>query len=81
MSETRHEQGTVIEVWAQEGYGYVRTRAGERVFFRRPSVRGNEFHDLFVGTEVAFVRELGDHGWLAEDVFVVRQDARLLPLS
>ena len=81
MSEARHEQGIVSEVWAQEGYGYLRTRAGERVFFRRRNVRDNEFHELFVGTEVAFVRELEESGWIGEDVYVVRQDARLLPLS
>lgn len=80
MSATKHDQGTVSEVWEPEGYGYLRTRAGERVFFDRRSVRGNEFHRLFVGTQVGFQRRLGEHGWEADDVFVVGQDARLLPL-
>lgn len=81
MSEEAQDHGVVAEVWEPEGYGYVRTRAGERVFFDRRRVRGNQFHDLFVGTEVRFVRDLGPKGWQADDLHVVRQDQRHLPLG
>lgn len=79
MIDQLNDQGAVAEVWAPEGYGYIRTPAGERAFFDRRRVRPGHFHRLFVGTEVAFVRELGERGWIARDVHVVRQNARMLP--
>jgi len=81
MIDQKHDRGVVAEVWETEGYGYIRTRAGERVFFDRRRVRPGHFHDLFVGTEVAFVRELGECGWVARGVSVVRQNERLIPLG
>ncbi len=80
MEAIKHEQGTITEVWEPEGYGIVRTSEGELVRFARANVRGNEFPELFVGTEVTFVRRPSPQGWLADDVAVVRQDRRLLPL-
>lgn len=81
MKHEAHEEGIVSEVWEPEGYGYLRTRAGERVFFSRPHVRDNGFEDLYVGTEVRFRRDLGPRGWVAEDVHVLRQAEDALPLS
>ena len=81
MIDRKNDYGSVSEVWAPEGYGFIQTRAGERVYFDRGRVHPDHFHRLFVGTEVEFRRELGDRGWVARDVVVVRQNTRLLPLN
>lgn len=79
MNETS-TTGSVCEIWAPEGYGFIRTPEGERVFFDRRGVRRDHFHLLFVGTEVAFGLEQGPRGGTARDVRVVRANARRLPL-
>lgn len=64
--------GTVEKVFADEGYGFIRTVDDDRQFyFHRNSVLHDEFDDLTVGTEVRFTPELGEKGPQASSVQVI----------
>src|SRR5436190_15141386 len=55
--------GMVEKVFADEGYGFIRTPDDDRQFyFHRNSVLHDDFERLVVGVEVRFVPQLGDEG-------------------
>src|SRR3954469_13818768 len=68
--------GIVEKVFADEGYGFIRTPEDDRQFyFHRNSVLHDDFERLAVGVEVRFVPELGDKGPQASSVQVVAKPA------
>ncbi len=57
------ELGVIDEVRFDEGYGFILTDGGERVYFHRNSVRGGlEFEGLTEGQRVGLNLEAGDKG-------------------
>jgi len=61
----------VEELERGEGYGFLRTVDGRRIFFHRNSVTNEEFDRLELGTGVRFVEGLGDQGPQASTVEIV----------
>lgn len=58
----------VARLFPGDGYGFLETADGRELFFHRNSVLRQGFKRLCVGTEVAFVEELGDKGPQASTV-------------
>ncbi|MFN2646410.1 MAG: cold-shock protein, partial [Burkholderiales bacterium] len=76
----RHEQkphlseprGLVEKLFAEEGYGFIRTLEDNRqLYFHRNSVLHDDFGRLTVGTEVRFAPEEGEEGPQASSVQVL----------
>jgi cold shock CspA family protein/ribosome-associated translation inhibitor RaiA len=63
--------GLVDELVQSEGYGFLRTAEGRRVYFHRNSVLNDDFDHLEVGTGVRFVEEMGNDGPQASTVQIV----------
>lgn len=62
----------VSELFAEEGYGFLRTVDSEReVYFHRNSVLHDDFDRLTVGTGVRYVAEEGEKGLQASTVEIV----------
>jgi len=65
-------RGMVEKVFAEEGYGFIRTLEADRQFyFHRNSVLHDDFERLTVGTEVRFTPEQGEQGPQATSVQVL----------
>ena len=80
MALRRHEEklhngqprGMVEKIFADDGYGFIRTVEDDRQFyFHRNAVLHDDFERLTVGTEVRFTPEQGDEGPQATSVQVV----------
>jgi len=70
------ELGVVDEIFADEGYGFILTDAGERVYFHRNAVHGGlEFEQLAEGQRVGLNIEGGDKGPQATVVVAPPPDA------
>ncbi|MCL6502953.1 MAG: HPF/RaiA family ribosome-associated protein [Pirellulales bacterium] len=69
--------GRVTRLVPDEDYGILTTPDGREVYFHRASVLHNAFDKLQIGTEVAFVEELGDNGPQASTVRRVGRHNRL----
>ena len=64
--------GIVEKLFADEGYGFLRTLEENRqVYFHRNSVLNGDFDRLAVGTEVRFSEEEGDEGPQASSLHIV----------
>ena len=62
----------VEKLFADEGYGFIRTLDGARQFyFHRNSVLHDDFGRLSVGTEVRFNPQAGEEGPQASSVQIV----------
>lgn len=61
----------VEELERGEGYGFLRTVDGRRIFFHRNSVTNESFDRLETGTGVRFVEGMGDQGPQASTVEIV----------
>jgi ribosomal subunit interface protein len=80
-SRQRHEvkqhesspHARVTMLFAQEGYGFLRTPDGREVYFHQNAVCNGDFADIEVGSEVAFVEEAGQKGPQASTVRLVGQ--------
>jgi cold shock CspA family protein/ribosome-associated translation inhibitor RaiA len=65
-----HDQpvrGSVAELF-EEGYGFIETPMGDRLYFHRDNVVSPRFEQLSVGTEVQFLEEMGSEGMQAKRV-------------
>ncbi|MEN8259615.1 MAG: HPF/RaiA family ribosome-associated protein [Pseudomonadota bacterium] len=62
--------GTVARLLPEEDHGYILTADGREIYFHRNSVRGGEFGDLKVGSEIRYTEEEGDLGPQASTVHV-----------
>jgi cold shock CspA family protein len=61
----------VSRIFADDGYGFLRTLDGREVYFHRNSVLHGDFDRLEVGTEVRFAEGTGDEGPQASSVQIV----------
>lgn len=61
----------VLELEDGEGYGFLETVDGRRIYFHRNSVLHNDFERLEIGTGVRFMEEMGESGPQATTVQIV----------
>ena len=61
----------VARLFAEDGYGFLRTLDDREIYFHRNSLVNGDFKHLAVGTEVSFVEELGEKGPQASTVKLV----------
>jgi cold shock CspA family protein/ribosome-associated translation inhibitor RaiA len=61
-------KGRVSKIFPYQGYGFIETRDGRQIYFQRQSVLHQQFDELEVGCEVAFVEEEGEKGPQASTV-------------
>ncbi len=61
----------VVRLFAENGYGFLKSAAGREVFFHRNSVVNDDFDRLEVGTGVRFVEVAGEEGPQASTVQIV----------
>jgi len=61
----------VIKIFADEGYGFIRSLDGEEIYFHRNSVLNNDFDRLEPGTGVNYTAALGEKGLQATSVQIV----------
>jgi ribosomal subunit interface protein len=61
----------VAELNEPEGYGFLETVDGRRIYFHQHSVLHDDFKRLKVGDGVNFVEEMGDQGPQASSVHLV----------
>lgn len=70
--DTKHHEptphGRVVELEPLEGYGFLETQEGERIYFHRNSVLNGEFDRLAIGAKVRFAAEEGREGPQASTV-------------
>lgn len=62
---------TVVRLFEQDGYGFLKSLSGEEFYFHRNSVLHNDFERLTVGTQVRFEPEEGEKGLQASTVQIV----------
>lgn len=62
----------VVEVFPSQGYGFLETAEGRRVYFHRNSVLHDAFADLTRGAIVRFAEEKGEKGPQATTVQMLR---------
>jgi cold shock CspA family protein/ribosome-associated translation inhibitor RaiA len=62
------ESGRVVQLFPEEGYGFLETADGNEVYFHKNSVLHNAFDRLSVGASVTFSEELGEKGAQASTV-------------
>jgi ribosome-associated translation inhibitor RaiA/cold shock CspA family protein len=55
-------QGEVVELNLAEGFGFIITHEGTRLYFHRNSLMNEDFNRLEPGTAVHFIEALGDTG-------------------
>ena len=70
-----HFDGMVSELFAQRGYGFIRTPEGQEIYFHRDTLHGVEFTDLREGTAVQFDIEQGEKGPQAARVYLANHKA------
>ncbi len=76
-SHPDQEAGAIVdELVRNEGYGFLRTVDGRRIYFHENAVFQDEFERLTVGTGVRFVEELGEKGPQATVVQIVDKPGR-----
>lgn len=61
--------GRVAEVMREQGYGFVSTAAGARLFFDANAVQGGTLEDLSPGDTVHYVEAMGEGGPAAMKVW------------
>ncbi len=65
----------VMQLFRDEGWGFLQTPDGREIYFHRNSVLHNDFGRLAVGTEVRFEQEDGEKGPQATSVQIVSKPA------
>jgi cold shock CspA family protein len=64
----RMPEARVAELYPSEGYGFLETDDGRRIYFHRNSVLNGAFSRLEIGAHVRFAEEMGDKGPQASTV-------------
>ena len=70
----RHEtppHGRVVQLFPEEGYGFLEAPDGREIYFHRNSVLNGGFKQLKLGSEVRFAEEEGEKGPQASTVALV----------
>jgi len=65
-------QAQVVELFPEQGYGFLETSDGRQIYFHKNSVLHGSFGRMKVGSTVAFEEEQGEHGPQASTVRMVR---------
>jgi ribosomal subunit interface protein len=63
--------GHVVRLFAEEGYGFIRTPEGREIYFHRNSVLHDDFERLEIGTGVRYFPRMGEEGPQASTVQIV----------
>lgn len=71
----------VEEINYEDGFGFLRSLEGRRIYFHANSVLNNDFKRVEVGTGVRFVSEMGEEGLQASTVQIVDKPGGSLPKS
>jgi cold shock CspA family protein len=66
--ELEKRYGTVVRLFAAEGYGFVAMEDGREVFFDRSSVTGTGWDTLDLDSQVAFALMTGEKGLYAANL-------------
>lgn len=66
----RTMNGTIRNMHADKGFGFIRGEDGKDYFMHRSAVKNAKFEELEVGREVTFEETEGSKGLRAEDVYV-----------
>lgn len=61
-------QGTVERLFAEEGYGFIRTPDGREIYFHRNALVDGGWERIDIGTAVRFTEEPGEKGPHAHNV-------------
>jgi cold shock CspA family protein len=77
----RESRALVVRLFAEQGYGFLKTPDGQELYFHRNSVLHDDFERLAVGTEVRFDESEGDEGPQASTVQIVNKPGVRLPDS
>ena len=64
--------GFVTKIYADDGYGFLRSLDGEEIYFHRNSIVGARFEHLEPGAGVTYTAELGEKGLQASTVQVIQ---------
>lgn len=67
-SHPERHHGRVAQVFADDGYGFIRTAGGIEAYFQRDSLTGADWDKVAVGDEVEFSLMEGDKGPFAVNV-------------
>lgn len=70
---TEEPRGLVVRLFADEGYGFLRTPDGREFYFHRHSVLHDDFERMTIGTEVRFVEQMGEMGPQASSVQILNK--------
>ncbi|MCG7598802.1 cold shock domain-containing protein [Halomonas sp. McH1-25] len=62
---------TVVRMFEEEGYGFLKNLSGEEIYFHRNSVLHDDFDRLTVGSQVRFEPEEGEKGPQASTVQII----------
>lgn len=68
-------QGIVLKVFRDQGYGFIKTAAGDEIYFHRNSVLNDGFEQLEPGEAVRYAEEMGDKGLQASTVHPLGKQA------
>lgn len=69
------QHGHVMQLLSEEGYGFIETADGRRLYFGRENVVAPSFDQLEIGAEVQFLEEPGAEGLQAKRVTVGKHHA------
>lgn len=72
----RAHHGVVTKLYGYEGYGFLRTDAGEEIYFHRNSVLHGAFERIKIGSRVRFAEAEGEDGVHASTVVLLREHAK-----
>ncbi|MHA6262132.1 HPF/RaiA family ribosome-associated protein [Arenibacterium sp. CAU 1754] len=61
-SHPEKAQGTVVDVFPTDGFGFLETPGGEELYFQRDSMATEEWDDISVGSTLHFSRMDGEKG-------------------
>ncbi|MBB3188939.1 HPF/RaiA family ribosome-associated protein [Halomonas cerina] len=70
-AESVPPEATVVRIFDEEGYGFLKDFSGEEIYFHRNAVLHNDFPRLTVGTRVRYEPEEGEEGWQASSVQII----------
>ncbi|HEY3351744.1 MAG TPA: HPF/RaiA family ribosome-associated protein [Polyangia bacterium] len=69
--EEEENEAFVVRLFPQEGYGFIKTAAGDEVYFHHNAVTNHGYDRLTIGTGVRFVARDGVNGPQASTVEII----------
>lgn len=67
----KRNMATVVKLFRDDGYGFVKTAEGREIFFNRKSVLYDEFDHLEIGSAVLYEEEEGEKGIQARKIEII----------